>query len=290
MQSAVYNMDAFSSCSQAIEACLKTKTFSIVRQRKEDKTLDMHIHDCYEMYFAISGDLQFLISNRIYPIHAGDLFVINPYESHKLICPAGSNPERIVINLHPEYVRSLSSEKTKLDHCFLVRDTGFEHRLFLNPDRQRWFLATVDKLLSPEGYGQDLYEKAAMLELLVTVNQLYQSQCTDLRFPTTARDRLMNDILEFINRNITDAVSIQTLSERFFVSPSYLCRLFKQHMGTTIGKYVIAQRIALAKSFLESGTSVSEAYERSGFTDYSSFYKAFKRAVGISPKKYAGHL
>lgn len=286
----MYTLDAFSSCSQAIEACLKTKTFSVVRQRKEDKTLDMHIHDCYEMYFAISGDLQFLISNRIYPIHAGDLFVINPYESHKLICPAGVNPERLVINLHPEYVRSLSTEKTNLDHCFMIRDPGFEHRLFLNPDQQRWLLATVDKLLSAEGYGQDLYEKAAMLELLVTVNHLYQSQCADLRFPATARDQLMRDILTFINQNITDTVSIQALSERFFISPSYLCRLFKLHMGTTIGKYVTAQRIALAKSMLENGSNVSEAYERSGFTDYSSFYKAFKRAVGISPKKYAGHL
>ena len=283
-------MEVFSSCSQAIEACLKTKTFSVVRQRKENKTLDMHIHDCYEMYFALSGDLQFLISDRVYPIHPGDLFVINPYESHKLICPAGINPERIVINLHPEYVRSLSTEKTNLDHCFTVRDSGFEHRLFLNHDQQRWLLTTVDKLLTPEVYGQELYEKAAMLELLVTVNHLYQSQCTDHSFPPAARDTLMNDILAFINQNITESISIQSLSERFFISPSYLCRLFKQHMGTTVVKYVTAQRIALAKSILESGCSVSDAYERSGFTDYSSFYKAFKKAVGISPKKYAGHI
>lgn len=283
-------MEVFSSCSLAIEACLKTKTFSVVRQRKENRTLDMHIHDCYEMYFALSGDLQFLISDRVYPIHPGDLFVINPYESHKLICPAGTNPERIVINLHPEYVKSLSSEKTKLDRCFLARDPGFEHRLFLNHEQQRWLLAIVDKLLTPDGYGQELYEKAAMLELLVTVNHLYQSRQTDLPFPPAARDPLMNDILAFINRNITESVSIQSLSERFFISPSYLCRLFKQHMATTVGKYVTAQRIALAKSHLESGSSVSEAYERSGFTDYSSFYKAFKKAVGISPKKYAGHL
>jgi AraC-like DNA-binding protein len=100
----------------------------------------------------------------------------------------------------------------------------------------------------------------------------------------------MNDILAYINRSITDSLSIQSLSERFFISPSYLCRLFKQHMGTTVVKYVTAQRIALAKSILESGCSVSDAYERSGFTDYSSFYKAFKKAVGISPKKYAGHI
>ena len=44
----------------------------------------MHIHDCYELYYSISGGRQFLIDNRFYAIAPGDLFIINQYESHKL--------------------------------------------------------------------------------------------------------------------------------------------------------------------------------------------------------------
>ena len=36
------------------------------------------------------------------------------------------------------------------------------------------------------------------------------------------------------------------------------------------------------------GDSVGTAFEKSGFGDYSSFFKAFTKAVGVSPKKYAG--
>ena len=46
-------------------------------------------------------------------------------------------------------------------------------------------------------------------------------------------------------------------------------------------------RISIAKAVLNENGNVMEAFERSGFTDYSNFFKAFTKAVGISPKKYA---
>lgn len=55
----------------------------------------------------------------------------------------------------------------------------------------------------------------------------------------------------------------------------------------TINKYITAKRITLSKSLLSEGCSVSETCEKCGFNDYSNFLKAFTKAVGISPKKYA---
>ena len=48
-----------------------------------------------------------------------------------------------------------------------------------------------------------------------------------------------------------------------------------------------ALRISIAKAVLNENGNVMEAFERSGFTDYSNFFKAFTKAVGVSPKKYA---
>ena len=58
-------------------------------------------------------------------------------------------------------------------------------------------------------------------------------------------------------------------------------------LSTTINKYITARRISIAKAVLNENGNVMEAFERSGFTDYSNFFKAFTKAVGISPKKYA---
>ena len=97
----------------------------------------------------------------------------------------------------------------------------------------------------------------------------------------------MDDILSYINSNIAQPLSTTLLAEEFFLSESYICRIFKAATGTTINKYITARRISIAKSLLNSGASVSDAYEKSGFTDYSNFFKAFTKAVGVSPKKYA---
>ena len=48
-------MEEFSSCKTAIERCLSTKAFAIAHLYQEEKAMDMHIHDCYELYYSISG-------------------------------------------------------------------------------------------------------------------------------------------------------------------------------------------------------------------------------------------
>ena len=77
-------MKEFTSCKQATESCMQTGTFAVAHLYKEEKTMDMHIHDCCEIYFSISGGKQFLIDNRFYTIAPGDVFAINQYESHYL--------------------------------------------------------------------------------------------------------------------------------------------------------------------------------------------------------------
>ena len=82
-------------------------------------------------------------------------------------------------------------------------------------------------------------------------------------------------------------ISIEDLANNFYLSSSYICRIFKSATGTTINKYITARRISIAKSLLSDGESVNVVCEKCGFNDYSNFLKTFKRTVGISPKKYS---
>ena len=118
---------------------------------------------------------------------------------------------------------------------------------------------------------------------------VHKESAEEMSVPSDYRyNKQVDDILSYINGNIANPISIEQLAGEFFLSESYICRIFKSATGTTIGKYITARRISIAKALLNEGISVSEAYERSGFTDYSNFFKAFTKAVGISPKKYAG--
>ena len=93
--------------------------------------------------------------------------------------------------------------------------------------------------------------------------------------------------MSYINNNIHQTISIADLASRFFISESYICRIFKATTGTTINKYITARRISIAKSLLAEGIGVTEVCEQCGFNDYSNFLKSFSKSVGISPKKYA---
>jgi len=280
-------MQEFTSCLKAMQACVDTQTFSIAHLSKEEATLEMHIHPCYELYYSISGGKQFLIDNKLYAIAPGDLFFINQYESHRLTDVQTDTHERIIVYFHPDFTKKCSSGLTDLDRCFAEHPDTFLHKVSLNFQQQERFLYLLNKITSANGYGSDITEHSAALELLVLLNTVCERNTLSDVGLTCKFNHRIDNVLDYINQNIEQNITLEHLADYFFLSQSYLCRAFKKATGTTINKYITARRITIAKALLSSGISVNDAYERSGFSDYSSFYKAFFKLVGISPKKYA---
>ena len=281
-------MKELNSCKEAMAKSIENKYFSVAHLYKDEKAMEMHIHDCYEVYFSISGGKQFLIDNQLYDIEPGDLFLINQYDSHYLTQIDKEIHERIVIMIDPEYMRSISTQETNLDACFQNRASNFSHKITLSQEQQSRFLYFVNKIVTSNGYGHDLLERATFTELFVMINKIVMDRDnnTDDEKGATYNEQV-DAILSYINNNIQYPVSIGDLSKQFFISESYICRIFKSATGTTINKYMTARRISIAKSLLAEGVGVSDVCERCGFSDYSNFLKAFTKSVGISPKKYS---
>lgn len=281
-------METFTSCKAAISECLKNKYYAIAHLHKEEKIMDMHIHDCYEIYYSISGGKQFLIDNRFYDITPGDLFIINQFESHYLTQINNMVHERIIISIHPDFLKEISTIKTDLSYCFTERNLVFNHRISLNKEQQHRFLYFIGKITTSNEFGSDIIERVAFMELMVMLNSLFinnnHSEIADSNFQYNQQ---VQEILTHINQHITETITVEQLAEQFYLSTSYICRIFKATTGTTINKYINARRITLAKSLLTMDLGVSEVCEKCGFNDYSNFLKAFTKAVGISPKKYA---
>lgn len=282
------SMQEYTSCKAAISHCLETKTFAVAHLYQDEKTMNIHIHDCYEIFYSISGGKQFLINNKFYDIKPGDLFVINQFESHYLSQIDQTVLERIVLSVHPDYVKTLSTPQTNLDICFTERPKQFSHRISLTKEQQKRYMYFINKITSNSGYGNDIIEKSAFMELLVLLNSFYYiSTQKESTISTYTYNHQVEEMISFINQHIQEPITIEILAKHFYLSDSYICRMFKSATGTTINKYMIARRISIAKSLLASGLNVNDVCEQCGFRDYSNFLKAFTRAVGISPKKYA---
>ena len=281
-------MKEFTSCKEGVASCIAQKYFTIAHQYNEEKTLNMHIHDCYEIYYSISGGKQFLIDNRFYAIRPGDVFFINNYESHLISKIDKMVHERIVLSIHPELIKQLSTDKSDLGYCFSYRKEGFSHRVSLDKEQQQRFHYYIHKITSAEGLWADLTERATFVELMVLLNKAFYNQCMSRSEEHPYRyNRQVDLILKYVNRHISEPITIGQMSKQFFLSESYICRIFKSTTGTTFNKYLTARRISMAKSLLVQGMNVSEVCERCGFNDYSNFLKAFTKTVGLSPKKFA---
>lgn len=283
------------SCKAAIRSCLDTKTFAAAHLYNDEKTMSIHIHDCYEVYYSISGGKQFLIDNRFYDFRPGDIFFINQYESHYLSQIDRVTHERIVLSIYPDYLRRFSTEQTDLSYCFTHRDASFGHRLSLSLDEQKRFLYYIHKLSEEKEFGQDILEQTAFLELMTCLNRSFLLRCEEdgtqefsaAKKAPAAHTEQINAILSYVNLNLAEELTIGKLASHFYLSSSYLCRIFKDETGTTINRYITAKRITRAKELLAEGYSVTETCGMCSFQDYSNFLKAFTKAVGISPKKYA---
>ncbi|OYP58182.1 AraC family transcriptional regulator [Lachnotalea glycerini] len=221
-------------------------------------------------------------------MHAGDIFIINQYESHYLDQIDSMVHERIIISIHPDYLKQLSTPETNLDYCFSHRPNEFSHRVELSKEQQQRFIYYIHKMASLSGFGSDILEQTAFTELMVLINSQFQAQCDlEAAGESYQYNSQVADILKYLNKNIRNDITIKCLADHFYLSESYICRIFKAETGTTINKYLTARRISIAKSLLNVGLSVTEVCEKSGFHDYSNFLKAFTKAVGISPKKYS---
>lgn len=288
-------MDIHNSCKAAIQSCLDTRTFSAAHLYNDEKTMSIHIHDCYEVYYSISGGKQFLIDNRFYDFQPGDVFFINQYESHYLSQIDCVTHERIVLSVYPDYLKQLSTERTDLSRCFTNRETTFGHKLSLSMEEQKRFLFYIHKLSEQKGFGEDILDRAAFLALMAFLNRIFLERCEEEQASGRlksekaggAKPRQIDAILSYVNQNLTQELTIQKLAAHFYLSSSYLCKIFKDATGTTINRYITAKRISRAKELLAEGYTVTETCGMCGFQDYSNFLKAFTKAVGISPKKYA---
>ena len=283
-------MKICNSCKTAIQSCLDTQTFAAAHLYNDEKPMAIHIHDCYEIYFSISGGKQFLIDNRFYDFSPGDIFFINQYESHYLSQIDSVTHERIVLSIYPDYLKKCCSPQTDLNYCFSCRDTASGHKRTLSPDEQKRFLYYIHKLGNSEEFGQDILDHAVFLELMTFLNRIFIRQSVPQNIPvsdSSAYHGQIHEILSYINQHLTEDLTIKNLAEHFYISSSHLCKIFKDTTGTTINSYVVAKRITHAKELLTEGNSVMETCEQCGFRDYSNFLKTFTRTVGISPKKYA---
>lgn len=244
-----------------------------------------HRHDAYEIYYFVSGDVDFYIEQHCYHLKPGDLVVVNTTENHRMRSNSDAPYERYVINIKPFVVERLSTDLTNLGACFQALSVQ-KHVVSLTPENQKAFISLYEELnacTQQTGYGQDVLLHTCIAKLLVFVNTAFQSGSATA---TDIMPGLIKDVMDYVHTHLSEDIKLSDIGHAFYLNSSYISQRFKHYTGLTLREYIIDQRIVLAKTLLLQGMSVTEACEQSGFNDYSNFIRTFTKNTGISPGKY----
>lgn len=91
----------------------------------------------------------------------------------------------------------------------------------------------------------------------------------------------------YIEQHFAEELSLQGMSERFYLSREYISRRFKQQYGLNLSEYVLTIRMNEAKRLLETSRQrIYEVAQAVGFSDDKYFRKVFKKQVGVTPNEF----
>ena len=252
-------------------------------------SMEFHCHDHIEIFLSIRGGKNFIIDDKIYDMHPGDLFVNNQLEVHRTIAEPKEKYERYVLSFHHEFLQPFCTQESDLLHYVYRRPDGFSNKLSLSAAQLEEFMALIyryESLLSDD-FGNDVLRRLVFIELLTLTARFYRESFAlpATALPQTAADPIAH-LLEYISAHITEELNLDTLAGEIGMSKFHLCKVFKAKTSTTINKYIVTRRIAEAKYLLLQGASVTDACYRSGFNDLSHFIRTFHNTVGVPPGKY----
>ena len=255
------------------------------------KEFEYHHHEFNKIIFFISGKVTYLIEGRAYKLKPYDLLFVSSNEVHKPLIDPDETYERIIIWVNPEFLERQSNE-CDLMSCFKASLRGESNLVRLNPDLHE-NIKCLFKNLADESksnrFGSIILCNALFIQLIVFLNRI----CLDTRDFIDPDDIKYNEnikkIINYINNNLTEDLSIENISTRFFINKYYLMHNFKAETGYSLHNYIIQKRLIYAKSLIRKGCPITEAYIESGFNDYSSFVRSFKNMFGKSPKNYKGN-
>jgi YesN/AraC family two-component response regulator len=250
--------------------------------------ISTHIHDCYELFYFISGDVTYYIEGQAYQLEPHDMIVTNRRELHRIVFHTQEPYERKFIHLKPELLSFLQGEDYSLFQYLEKRKLGYYNKISAKEVISSGISSIWNKI--EEATKEDTLENHLLIKLLVSqmlieINKTYSRNKHIIMDSFDNNDKVVS-VLEYINGNMEQKLTLDVLEDLFFINKYYLCHIFKQSTGFTVNEYIAYKRIMKAQELLSQNIPVLEVADLVGYGDYSNFYKSFKRITGSSPKKY----
>ncbi|MBO5371453.1 MAG: helix-turn-helix domain-containing protein [Lachnospiraceae bacterium] len=249
--------------------------------------VNTHSHAYYEFYFFLEGDVSMQIDDTLYPVTFGDIMLIPPHIPHRPVIHSLNVPYRRfvfwisqeycnhLIQLSPDYAYLMQYVQTNKDYLFHIDKITFY-------SIQSKALRLIEEMQS-EHFGKHAQISLCVNDLVLHLNRIVYKQKHKKR--SGEELSLYQNLCTFIEEHLDEDLSLERLSAEFFVSKYHISHIFKQNLGISIHQFITKKRLYLCREAIIGDMPITKAYQTFGFGDYSSFFRAFKKEYGISPKE-----
>ena len=257
--------------------------------RRQGDLQSLHKHEFVEIVYTISGRGEHTVDGRAYETERGDLLLIDCGSSHAFVPKGAYSYINVCLS-----VRSLSVAETNLENAvargMIETFRGVTARMetakltFYGDERREvesLLLAMIGELRGRRA----AWDRVAEHYLAILITRI-ERRAEALQNKDAIEDK-WRDLAAYIDKNLDADLSLSTLSARYFYNPSYFSRAFKEKFQTSLVEYVTHRRVELAVRLLEeSELSIDAISAKAGFSDRSSFYRAFSKYENGTPSDY----
>ncbi len=245
-----------------------------------------HFHSYYEIYYLLTGERNYFIKDRAFSVLKGDLIFIEPYELHKTTDTGVPDHERILIYFTESFVAGQEGLAQVVAQLFKSGNPLIRLSLTGQNMVEDIFRRMLQEI-QQKGTGYEIAFQALFLQFLVYMARyLEQNQANVFDHPSLVHQKI-SEVVQYINQHYQETLTLTLLSERFFISPYYLSRIFKEVTGFSFVEYLNSIRIKEAqKALRETRLKVINVAERVGFGNVAHFGRVFKSITGQTPLQY----
>lgn len=265
-----------------------------VSYKKEKARFPMppHTHNAIEIYLNLTEIPNVLLGNRMLSLQKNVLMIVPPYCVHQITPIEDDIYERYVLTIQLNWLDHLIGDEQAEEFEYL-RNANMpliiqlseaetvkiikKMKLLIKCDEKRIFM----KMSLFTDVMEQIHEM-----VLVASDRVENHSRNEL----SATAKTVSKILDYINENLYENISIEDIANHVFLNHDYINRVFKKHLNTTIRHYITIQRITRSQQLLLEGYSVSQIQEMVGYGSYEHFFKTFKRITGFTPKEYRNQM